>query len=653
MMKNLYIFELSDVFANQVYFPYSSGVVWSYSKNKPMIKENYALKKWFYYRDDLEKIIDEIKEPDILAFSCFMWNWNLNCDIAEIIKKRHPKCLIVFGGQHQPLADRNEGFFQEYPYVDIVAHHEGEESFYEILMENLNKNPNFKEIKGITINSNGTEYRTAGRPRVKDLENVPSPYLDGSFMELLKNNTQNLQFDANIESARGCPFSCAFCEIGERYYVKVRTSYNKAKKEIEWLAQNQIEYVNDASSNFGMFHELDYDLAMYVKSIKEKFGYPHAYRVTWAKGKADKVLDIAKIFEDAAAQKGMTIALQSMNEGVLKAIKRKNIDGGKLREFIDMYEGENIASYVELIWGLPEETLETFVDGVCQIMEYGYHNYLDIHLMMLLPNAPIGSQQYIEKYGIKTSETQPRFSHRHITDELVNDTVQFVTETNAMTSEEWIEGHQFRWAVIFGHYLGTLQFLARGMNKIYDVSLKEFYLKFLEYTKNNPNTFIGNEYSVIKSNLYKILGNERHWGFVVDGAADINWYVDEATCIKIAQGDNKDTFYKEIKDFLYKNYPFVDDDIMEELFKYQMYRLSDPFVEYPFEKVFEYNIHDVIESEKKIQKQKNKILFNSKNYNSNLFSWAKEVLWFGRRVSKYKTAASLIAIDGEQKNEII
>ena len=99
----------------------------------------------------------------------------------------------------------------------------------------------------------------------------------------------------------------------------------------------------------------------------------------------------------------MTIALQSMNPKVLEAIKRKNIDGGKLKEFIQMYEKENISSYVELIWGLPEETLESFINGVTSIIEEGYHNYLDIHLMMLLPNAPISEIGYKERYGLKNS----------------------------------------------------------------------------------------------------------------------------------------------------------------------------------------------------------------------------------------------------------
>ena len=117
MTQNLYLFELSDVFANQVYLPYSSGVVWSYCNDKDIIKENYRLKKWFYYRQTAAEILDQIESPDILAFSCFMWNWNLNCQIAQAVKEIYPDCLIVFGGQHQPLSDRNDGFFQEHPYV--------------------------------------------------------------------------------------------------------------------------------------------------------------------------------------------------------------------------------------------------------------------------------------------------------------------------------------------------------------------------------------------------------------------------------------------------------------------------------------------------------------------------------------------------------
>jgi putative methyltransferase len=630
-MKKIYLFELSDIFANQVYFPYSSGVVWSYIKNIKEIKENYILADWFFAREDAKKIIEKIVNPDILLFSCFMWNWNLNCEIAKEIKKKYPNCKIFFGGQHQPLADRNKGFFSEHPYVDVLIHSEGEETIKELLFEK-----NITEIKGITYNKNNKEIRNPPRLRLDGIHNNPSPFLDGSFDWIISKNKKenNYIFHATVESARGCPFGCAFCEIGDKYYQKIKTSYEKTKKEIDWLVDNKIEYITDANSNFGILFEQDYDLAKYVVKVKEEKGFPQAFRVTWAKGQADKVLKIAKLFEKHNVQKGMTIALQSFNPDVLKAIKRKNVHSGKLKEFIDMYEKEGIGSYIELIWGLPEETIESFIDGVTYVMEEGYHTYMDIHLMMLLPNAPISEPGYKEQYGVKTIAAQPRFSHRSNPTILVDDLVSFVVETNKCSHEDWIKGHQFRWLVIFGHYLGPLQFIARALNKIYNISFKDFYSDLLQFSEDSSKTFIGNEYLTIKKNLSKILKNERHWGDVIDGAGDINWEVDEATCIRLVS--NKDRFYSEISDYLNEKYE-LDEKILIDIIKYQQIRILDPYKNYPVSEKFDYNIHDVIESDKPINKVKNEQIFEAKNYNKDLFTWAKEILWFGRRLAKYKT----------------
>jgi putative methyltransferase len=629
-MKNIYLFELSDVFADQVYLPYSSGVVWSYVKNIKEIKENYILKDWFYAREEVEDIITKIKDPDILLFSCFMWNWNLNCQIAQTIKEKYPNCKIIYGGQHQPLADRAKGFFKEHPYVDILIHTEGEETIKEILL-----NKDLKEVKGITYNIDNKEVRNPPRVRVEGIHDNPSPFLDGSYDWVIEKNKRekNYSFHATVESARGCPFSCAFCEIGDKYYQKIKTSYEKTKREIDWIAKNKIEYVTDANSNFGILFDTDYDLAEYVVKVKEKTGYPQAFRVTWAKGQADKVLKIAKLFEKYNIQKGMTIALQSFNPDVLKAIKRKNVHSGKLKEFIDMYEKEGIGSYVELIWGLPEETLDSFIDGVTYIMEEGYHTYLDIHLMMLLPNAPINEPGYKDKFGIESINAQPRFSHRSNPEKLVNDLVSFVIATRKCSHEDWIKGHQFRWLVIFGHYLGPLQFISRGMKKIYNINFKDFYIDLLSFSEKNPQTYIGKEYLIIKNNLIKILKNERHWGDVIPNVGDINWEVDEASCIRLVE--NKDIFYNEISKYLENKYD-IDEHVLRDIINYQKARLHHPFKKYPIYRYFNFNIHDVIENNKSIKEIKNVQTFDGKNYN-NLYEWAKNTLWFGRRIARYKT----------------
>lgn len=635
-MKNIYLFELSDIFDGQVYLPYSSGVVWSYVKNIPEVKKNYELKNWFFHRDSPSAILKKINQPSILIFSCFMWNWNLNCEIAEKIKKKYPNCLIIFGGQHQPLADRAKGFFSYHKYVDILIHGEGEETLKEILIKKVNSNFNLSEISGITFNSEGKEFVTLPRKRLPGIHNNPSPFLDGSYDFLIEKNKKenNLKLHATVESARGCPFSCSFCEIGDKYYQKLKTSYDKTKKEILWIAKNKIEYVTDANSNFGILFEEDYDLAEYVCKVKEKTSYPQAYRVTWAKDKADKVLSIAKLFEESNLQKSVTIALQSMNPKVLEAIARKNIDGGKLEEFVALYSKNNISSYIELILGLPEETLDSFINGVCSIMEKGFHNYLDIHLMMLLPNAPISRYNYKQKYGIETTETQPRFSHRSNPTKLVDDTISIVTQTNTMPKEDWVKAHQFRWLVVFSHYLGPLQFVAILLNKIYNISFKDFYTNLLNFSENHPDTFIGKEYANILNNLDNILENKRHWGDVIEGTGDINWEVDEATCIRLTK--NKYKFYREMKFFLESQFQFKENEVLDDILKYQISRLHDPYKTYPFSENFKYNIHDVLEKNAKIKKQKNKLLFKGKNYKANIYKWSREVLWFGRRMSKYK-----------------
>ena len=83
-------------------------------------------------------------------------------------------------------------------------------------------------------------------------------------------------------------------------------------------------------------------------------------------------------------------------------------------------------------------------------------------------------------------------------------------------------------------------------------------------------------------------------------------------------------------------------NVLDTLFKYQLCRLHNPFKKYPFSKGFKYNIHDVIELDKKLEKKNNKLLFNGKNFNSNLYEWAKETLWFGRRIARYKTRVTVL-----------
>ena len=154
-----------------------------------------------------------------------------------------------------------------------------------------------------------------------------------------------------------------------------------------------------------------------------------------------------------------------------------------------------------------------------------------------------------------------------------------------------------------------------------------------EYAKNNSQSFIGKEYKNIKYNLDTILENKRHWGDLISGAGNINWEVDEATCIRLVK--NRDLFYKEIRNYLINKYD-LKSEILDCIIDYQKIRLNHPFISYPIKKEFKYNIHEVIENNAKLKKVNNFVFVKAEKY-GDLYEWAKHTLWFGRRIARYKT----------------
>ena len=114
---------------------------------------------------------------------------------------------------------------------------------------------------------------------------------------------------------------------------------------------------------------------------------------------------------------------------------------GKLEEVLNKYNDNELRSYTEIILGLPEETVESFVEGVCKIIELGQHGYIGINDLIALPNTPFGDRKYRKKWGIKLVETLPSFVHVDNSD-LRDETELMVVGTNTMTKKT-IRKHKF------------------------------------------------------------------------------------------------------------------------------------------------------------------------------------------------------------------
>lgn len=661
-MKNVYLFEINDILTNQAKLPYSTGLIWSYCDTITEIKQNYRLGNIFWWRQSTEDYMKQIENPTVVGFSCFVWNWTSNIELAKSIKEKYPECIIVFGGWQVPMSDRISGFFKEHPYVDIAVHGEGEVTFANILIENLKGFPEWESVKGCSMPyrmlsnkrmknqivdyglvtkkeflpssySMLDTFTTSPRARINNLAEMPSPYLDGLFDRIVKDCSYELE--ATFETTRGCPYSCTYCEIGTKYYQKIKYhSLNKVYAEIDWMSNNKVVFVYNADSNFGMLKD-HLPITKYLVQKKKTTGYPQKHRCDWSKNQADKVIELAKIFYDAEMDKGITIALQSLNPATLKAIKRKNVDGGKLKEFISMYEGTNLPSYIELILGLPEETKDSFVHGICKVMDLGQHNYIGIYPLTALPNTPFGDPEYIKKYGLKIVDTFPAFSHVDIDNTNVSEREHMVVSSNSMTLSDYKEASLYRWMFMFAHYLGTMQFVARFVHNHFGESYESFYKKLMNHMSSSGNSsFLGRQLVKTSDALDGVLSCTSPWGRVVNSVRkNFAWDFEEATVIEIMQ--NKKEFYKEVKYFLVKNYQFRI-DVLQDLINFQDSAMIDPAVSYPISKAFGYNIREVIFNNEKLKKSNLSLSFTNKNYYENYFEYGKETLWWGRRVAAYK-----------------
>ena len=664
-MKNVYFFEIEDVIANQAKLPYRTGLIWSYCQEIELIKKNFKLDGWFWYRDEensLEKVFHKITNPHFVAFSCFVWNWNWNMQMAKKIKEKWPECLIVIGGWQPPISDRSMGFFHKHPYIDFISHGEGEVTLSKILIESLKKQPNYKNIQGCSIpgrlikNRENVEifkvkdglrienidkknklnlldtFVTKPRPRIDHLAQMPSPYLNGLFDLLIKDCPYELE--GTIETTRGCPFSCTFCEIGTKYYQKIKTpTVEKVFREIDWLSKNKVVFVYNADSNFGMMKE-HLEITEYMVSMKKKTGYPQKHRCDWAKIHGDDVIKLAKLFYEAGMDKGLTIALQSLNPATLEAVKRKNMDDGKLSEFLKKYNEADLPSYMELILGLPEETKESFVEGVCKIMELGQHNYIGIYPLTALPNTPFGTDDYIKKYELIKTDTYPAFSHVDVNDQNEFERESMIVGSRTMSKKDYKRTTLYRWMFMFAHYLGYIQYIARFIRQYKNIPFKEFYEDFLNFAENSDESiFLKKEVRETIESLSIFLSSKGPMGRVVNSIRpNFAWDYEEATAINIIQ--SKDIFYKEVKIFL-KKYE-IDEEILDNLIDFQKDTIIDPLNNYPLNKTYKYNFYEMINFSAKLVKKDQNYQISGKNYNNDIYEWGKETLWWGRRVAACK-----------------
>lgn len=636
---NVYMCQVNNTYGDNVFLPYAAGIIVAYNKAIRHINENFNFKKILYLRNEVNKVIESLENPRVFGFSCYVWNYEYCRELAKRVKSAYPECTIVFGGPQVP--DLSDEFFKENPYVDILIHGEGEKVFSEIFNNIINNNLDYTNVNNISINVNGEAVVTSESLGTLDLNTIPSPYLDGTFDEILQDG---YSFTASLETNRGCPYSCSYCDWGSPKTKKRKLrefDMSRIEQEIEWFGKNKIELIFCCDSNFGILPR-DYEIINKLIEVKKKYGYPQKFRATYAKNSDIKIFEMTKVLNEFGMCKGATLSFQSMNDKTLDAVKRLNIKVSDFSTLMKKYTEKNIPTYTEIIQALPEETYDTFCDGIDTLIKSGQHTSINIYNCEVLPNAEMGSKEYQEKYGIKTVKIPVFLAHSTPLSDDITEYTEIVIETNSMSLEDWKRACLFSWAVQCFHCLSLTQYIAIYLYTNYQISYRNFYNEIIKYAMDNPHTIIGEQLRIVNGIINKVIDGGS-WDLTIEKFGKISWPLEEGTFLNIVC--NKDKFYKEINNFvnlfLTKSSIDENDQVINQLINYQSMIIFAPFdsnddfekFDYDFKEYF-YNLFDGSNS---ILNKKSCMIKVGKNnkYANNLEGYAQEVIWYGRKGGKF------------------
>jgi radical SAM superfamily enzyme YgiQ (UPF0313 family) len=482
LKKNLYLFQpqYSVDYKNEknYWIPYSIGCVWSYCVQFVDIQNTVDCKDIFFKRDNHEQVLESLQDPDVCAFSCYQWNKNYNLNLIKKIKQKWPNCIVVFGGPEVNVT------LLDNPDIDTIIMGEGELAFLDLLR---------------TVVAGAPVQQMYKKQRLENLD-IPSPYSSGIFDRLIQNNP-GVKWATTLETNRGCPFSCTFCDWGSLTYSKIkRFGLEKVAQDLEWISNNPISYIFCADANFGIFKDRDLEIAKMVRDTGLKNKNLESFNATFNKNNNQWSFEILKIL--GKLNRGFTVSVQSMNQDTLKAIKRDNLGINDLKNIFDLCNQYSINSYTELILGLPLETKETFINGLCQLLELGQHNHIEIWFADMLVNSELSAPMSQFNYKIKKIETSSYLT-LNLEQDPYKENIELISQTSTMTTEDMIESFMYGWIIVNLHLQGYTQLTSRFYNQRNGIEFRTFYDKFISLFKQHSD--LGPIYNDVKNNIQSLL----------------------------------------------------------------------------------------------------------------------------------------------------
>ncbi|HUJ26286.1 MAG TPA: radical SAM protein [Myxococcales bacterium] len=393
------------------------------------------------------------EDADVLAYSSYVWNERYTLEVARLAKQEHAGAFVVFGGPSVPRRpERAAAFLREHPFVDALAFGEGEQTFRELLRALLD-GKDLAQVRGAMLRGG---LLTPPRERLADFDGEASPYLDGTFDGFRPTGA------AVIETNRGCPFACTFCDWGQAINSRVHElPQARVLAEVEWIAQRRIPYLYIVDANFGM-RRRDLDLVKAIGAIKARTGFPQYVFFHLTKNAQERHLSIVLALREAGIGTHLALSAQDFEERVLLAVKRDNIRLDRALELRRICHQRGIPTFNEMILGLPEQTYDSFADSMCKAVTPYPLDAFNLYLARLLENAEMASAAERARHGIESRLVQIASFHQRGPQVPVQEVEEVVVGTRTMPGADWRRAFKLGYFLAASHNLRVLDLVLQA-----------------------------------------------------------------------------------------------------------------------------------------------------------------------------------------------
>lgn len=357
-----------------------------------------------------EDVLDRISSdpgPVILLCSDYLWSIGANLDVAHEAGRRSGDLVVIHGGPSAPRqAEDCREFLSGLPDGHVVVSGEGELTFAEVLSRlaegwRPGQPLDLAQLTGV----DGVSFRhpdgrlvvNSPRSNHTQLEEFPSPLQSGEFDRVPLDVIRRVSVP--VETVRGCPFGCTFCDWGQATMTRIRKfPEERIFGDLKWLADHGVAFWVIADANWGMLPR-DLEVAEHIAALHRRTGFPKFVGAGPPKNSTDRYVTIIDTLLTAGVSLKAAIALQTRDQATLDAVHRSNIKTSTYDRITDEMRRRGLPLHCELMLGLPGATVDSLKADLQWCLEENVRPH--IYRTFVLPNAPMNDPTYKAEHGVE------------------------------------------------------------------------------------------------------------------------------------------------------------------------------------------------------------------------------------------------------------